>query len=88
MRGGNLIWVFARTVVVLLVRFYFPYETKDFICIIAIFILDSICSLVICLRKGIKIKLQILMENIQMLPDENEMSVLTASTTETLKTVS
>ena len=37
----------------------------------------AICAHVICLRKGMKIKLQILMENIEMLPDENEMSVLT-----------
>lgn len=35
------------------------------------------CAHVICLRKGMKIKLQILMEHTEILPDENEMSVLT-----------
>lgn len=44
---------------------------------IVTFGLLAICAHVICLRKGMKIKLQILTENTETLPDENEMSVLT-----------
>lgn len=55
-----------------------PDKTMDLSCNNAIFTsgLLANCAHVICLRKVMKIKLQILKENIEMLPDINDMSVL------------
>lgn len=39
--------------------------------------LSAICAHVNCLGKGMKNKIADLMEHIEILPDENEMSVLT-----------
>lgn len=79
--GLNLFWFFARTAVVLLVPFCFPDKTINLSCNNAVFTfgLLAISAYLICLRNGMKIKLQILTENIEMLPDKIEMSVLTAS---------
>lgn len=72
--------------------FVFPDRPMDLSCKNAIvtFGLLAICAHVICLRKGIKIKLQILKDDTEMLPDKNEMSVLTDyfKLHATLKTVS